>query len=65
VENQRTVVSAIIYAEMRFGAIGKKASPRHAPLVEAFCARLDAILVSNNVREFERVPGLILEDWVD
>ncbi len=42
--NHRIVVSAITYAEMRFGAIGKKASPRHALLVEAFCARLDAIL---------------------
>lgn len=101
----RIVVSAITYAEMRFGAIGKKASPRHAQLVEAFCARLDAILpwdrnavdatteikaaltaagnpigpndtaiaghaiatsailVTNNVKEFERVPGLIFEDW--
>lgn len=103
--NHRIVVSAITYAEMRFGAIGKKASPRHAQLVEAFCARLDAvlawdraavdastevkavlaaagtpigpndtaiaghaiaasaILVTNNTREFERVPGLTLEDW--
>lgn len=103
--NHRIVVSAITYAEMRFGAIGKKASPKHAQLVEAFCARLDAILpwdraavdattevkaalasagtpigpndtaiaghaiaakamlVTNNVREFERVPGLMLEDW--
>jgi tRNA(fMet)-specific endonuclease VapC len=42
--NRRIVVSAITYAEMRFGAIGKKASPRHAQLVDAFCARLDAIL---------------------
>jgi len=23
-----------------------------------------AILVTNNVREFERVPDLVLEDWV-
>ncbi|HAF5680271.1 TPA: type II toxin-antitoxin system VapC family toxin [Salmonella enterica subsp. enterica serovar Muenchen] len=104
--NHRIVVSAITYAEMRFGATGPKASPRHIALVDAFCARLDAILpwdraavdatteikvalrqtgtptgpndtaiaghamavgailVTNNVREFERVPGLKLEDWV-
>ncbi len=104
--NHRIVVSAITYAEMRFGAIGKKASPRYIQLVDAFCARLDAvlswdraavdattdikaalaaagtpigpndtaiaghaiaaraILVTNNTREFERVPGLQLEDWV-
>lgn len=104
--NHRIVISAITYAEMRFGAIGKKASPRHALLVDAFCARLDAILpwdraavdatteikaalaaagtpigpndtaiaghalavrailVTNNVREFARVPDLSLEDWV-
>ncbi|MBG6244076.1 VapC toxin family PIN domain ribonuclease [Candidatus Symbiopectobacterium sp. 'North America'] len=102
----RIVVSAITYAEMRFGAIGKKASPRHISLVDAFCLRLDAmlpwdkaavdattdikvamvaagtpigpndttiaghavaagaILVTNNVREFEHVPALMLEDWV-
>lgn len=102
----RIVVSAITYAEMRFGYTGKKASPRHAQRVDAFCSRLDAvlawdraavdatteiravlaaagtpigsndaaiaghaiasgaILVTNNVREFERVPGLQYEDWV-
>lgn len=89
---------------MRFGATGPKASPRHGPLVEAFCVRPDAILpwdraavdattdikvaqhkagtigpndtaiaghavsvgailVTNNMREFARVPGLTLEDW--
>ncbi|HGJ4365180.1 TPA: type II toxin-antitoxin system VapC family toxin [Salmonella enterica subsp. enterica serovar Thompson] len=99
--NHRIVVSAITYAEMRFG----EASPRHIALVDAFCARLDAILpwdraavdatteikvalrqtgtpigpndtaiaghamavgailVTNNTREFERVPGLVLADW--
>ncbi|EBB2473024.1 type II toxin-antitoxin system VapC family toxin [Salmonella enterica] len=102
----RIVVSAITYAEMRFGCTSKKASPRHAQRVDAFCSRLDAvlawdraavdatteiravlaaagtpigsndaaiaghaiasgaILVTNNVREFERVPGLQYEDWV-
>ncbi|MEP8861117.1 type II toxin-antitoxin system VapC family toxin (plasmid) [Enterobacter asburiae] len=102
----RIVVSAITYSEMRFGATGPKASPRHVQLVDAFCTRLDAVLpwdraavdatteikvalrlagtpigpndtaiaghaiaagavlVTNNVREFERVPGLVLEDWV-
>ncbi len=40
----RIVVSAITYSEMRFGATGPKASPRHVQLVDAFCARLDAIL---------------------
>ena len=104
--NQRIVVSSITYSEMRFGATGSKASPRHVALVDAFCSRLDAVLpwdraavdattevrvalrlagtpigpndtaiaghaiatgavlVTNNVREFERVPDLILEDWV-
>lgn len=105
--NHRIVVSAITYAEMRFGATGPKASPRHIGLVDAFCARLDAILpwdraaadattdikvalreagtqivsndtaiaghamavgailVTGNRGEFERVPGLKLEDWVN
>ncbi|MGO2334041.1 type II toxin-antitoxin system VapC family toxin [Providencia sp.] len=38
------VVSAITYSEMRFGAVGKKASAKHNVLVDAFCERLDAIL---------------------
>src|SRR5260370_37782132 len=41
---QRIVISAITYAEMRFGSIGKKASPKHAGLVSTFVARLDGIL---------------------
>ena len=99
------VISAITYSEMRFGAIGKKASPKHNRLVDAFCERVDAILawdkaavdattvikkclsevgltignndsaiaghavavnailVTNNTREFSRVEGLKIEDW--
>ena len=107
VENRdRIVISAITYAELRFGAIGKKASPKHNMIVDEFMERIDGvlawdkgaveatskikkilneqgnpignndtmiaghaisvkcILVSHNTREFERVPELILEDWV-
>jgi len=104
-QQNRIVISAITYGEMRFGAIGKKASPKHSALVDEFIKRLDAILpwdktavdataavklqlsnagipigandtsiaghaiatdcilVTNNLREFNRVEGLIVEDW--
>lgn len=108
IEHQnKIVVSAITYSEMRFGAIGKKASPKHTYLVDEFVKRLDtifpwdvaaidattnikidlakqgtpiggndaaiaghaistgAILVTNNVREFERVKKLRIEDWAN
>lgn len=102
----RIVISAITYAEMRYGQIGKKASARHKPMVDEFVKRLDGVLpwdryavdktieiksglteagviigandmaiaghaiasgcvlVTNNTREFSRVRGLDLEDWV-
>lgn len=45
VENKdRIVVSAITYAEMRFGAIGKKASPKHNIIVDEFMSRIDSVL---------------------
>lgn len=43
-QGHRIVISAITYAEMRYGQIGKKASPRHKVLVDEFIRRLDAIL---------------------
>lgn len=42
--NNQIVISAITYAEMRYGQIGKKASPRHKTLVDEFVRRLDAVL---------------------
>lgn len=32
-------------------------------LIAAHALSLQATLVSNNVREFSRVPGLMIEDW--
>src|SRR5690606_31370048 len=97
--NNQIVISAITYAEMRYGQIGKKASPKHKTLVDECVKRLDGVLpwdhtavdatievkreltkaglvigendtaiaghaiasgcvlITNNVREFSRVPG--------
>ena len=106
VENRdRLVISAITYAELRFGAIGKKSSPKHGTIVDQFMERIDGVLpwdkaavdattaikqylatkgtpigpndaaiagnavaarcvlVTNNTREFDRVPELRVEDW--
>ena len=100
------VVSAIVYSELRDGALGTKASAKHSQMVDDFIACLDgvlpwdaaavdqtatirahlrthgtpigpndsaiaghalavdAILVTNNLREFSRVPALTFEDWL-
>jgi len=34
-------------------------------LIAAHAISLDAVLVTNNVKEFERVPELKIENWVD
>ena len=39
----RIVISAITYAELRFGTIGKNASPKHNGIVDEFIARIDSI----------------------
>jgi len=32
-------------------------------LIAAHAISLNAILVTNNVKEFERIPDLTIEDW--
>ena len=105
-DRSRIVVSAITYAEMRYGASSPKAPKKIEGLVNSFIRRLDAvlpwdaeaidrtveirkelarrgtpigendaaiaghalssdsILVTNNTREFSRVDGLRLVDWL-
>ncbi len=33
------------------------------PLEKSLHARIKSMIVTNNVREFSRVPGLAVEDW--
>ena len=105
-DRSRIVVSAVTYAEMRYGAIASKAPKKIEGLVNSFIRRLDAvlpwdveaidrtveirkelarrgtpiggndaaiaghalssnsILVTNNTREFARVDGLQIADWL-
>lgn len=43
-KQHRIVISTITYQEMQYGLLGKKASPKHAVLVEEFLKRVDEIL---------------------
>ena len=36
----------------------------HATQIAAHALALDVTLVTQNIREFSRVPGLLLSDWV-
>lgn len=44
VGHHRVLISAITYQEMKYGLLGKKASPKHAVLVAEFLKRVDAVL---------------------
>ena len=103
----RIVVSAITYSELKYGAIGKKSSPKLVGIVNDFMERIDTViawdrksvdeatkikkhlsdkdqlignndiaiagnaiahscvLVTNNTGEYQRVPHLMLENWVN
>jgi tRNA(fMet)-specific endonuclease VapC len=56
-------------AALEFGRIGTILAERGTPigefdvLIAAHAASLRCTLVTNNVRHFSRVPGLVLENW--
>ncbi len=56
-------------AALEFGRIGTILAERGTPigefdvLIAAHAASLRCTLVSNNVRHFSKVPGLVLENW--
>lgn len=54
-----------IYGEIRTD-LERKGTPIGAMdlMIAAHCLSLDCILVTNNLREFERVPDLAVENWV-
>lgn len=57
--------SALIYGKIRadLERIGQGIGPMDT-LIAAHAMSLDAILVTNNTKEFRRVPNLSVEDWL-
>ena len=56
--------AAELYAEIRahLSSIGKLIGP-YDMLIASIAIANHLTLVTNNVREFSRVPGLVIEDW--
>ena len=58
-------------ASIHFGDLRAHLERRGTPIgsydlqIAAHALALDCTLVTNNLREFERVPGLKLENWID
>lgn len=58
--------SAKAYAKIRTTLEKKgKVIGVHDMLISAHALSLDAVIVTNNTKEFERVEGLSLENWVE
>lgn len=59
-----TVDSTLAYGEIRadLEKQGRPIGPLDT-LIAAHALSLDVLLVTNNTREFDRVPGLRVEDW--
>lgn len=57
--------AAVFYARIR-ADLKEKGTPigNMDMLIAAHALSLDATLITNNMREFERVPNLKLENWV-
>lgn len=57
--------SALIYGKIRadLERIGQGIGPMDT-LIAAHAMSLDAILITNNTKEFQRVPNLNIEDWL-
>ena len=57
-------MAAVHYGKIR-AYLRRRGTPIGAMdmLIAAHALSLEITLVTNNVREFERVPGLIIEDW--
>ena len=55
----------IYYAAIR-AALEKKETPigAHDMLIAAHARAIDAVCVTDNVTEFNRVPGLKVENWL-
>ncbi len=65
------IISFDILAAQSYGVVKADLQKRGLPigpmdtLIAAHANALGLVLVTNNVREFSRVKGLVVEDWVE
>jgi tRNA(fMet)-specific endonuclease VapC len=58
-------ISSITVAELEYGVYKSQQQEKNKNALMQFLLPLDITLVTNNIREFSRIPKLSLENWAE
>jgi tRNA(fMet)-specific endonuclease VapC len=60
---QEIALCSIVQAELYYGAWRSRNPSHNFGMIAAIALANGLTLITNNLREFERIPNLICEDW--